>query len=164
MGKYSRQELEEAFATYNEARVKSQETNDWSIWAQCFTEDAHYIEHAYGEFHGRDAIEKWICDVMSPFPSMIFPQDWVAFDDDKGAIVFQCQNRMPHPTDPDGEPFSFPSWTRLVYGGNGLWKSEEDVYNPAKDATPTIKAWIEAGGRFTTREKVTMKNQSETTH
>ena len=68
------------------------------------------------------------------------------------------------PTDPDGEPFSFPSWTRLVYGGNGLWKSEEDVYNPAKDATPTIKAWIEAGGRFATREKVTMKHQSETTH
>jgi hypothetical protein len=26
-----------------------------------------------------------------------------------------------------------------VYGGNGLWKSEEDVYNPANDANPTIK-------------------------
>ena len=54
MGRYSRQEIVDAFAKYNEARIRSQETNDWSIWAQCFTEDARYIEHAYGELHGRE--------------------------------------------------------------------------------------------------------------
>jgi hypothetical protein len=157
MGSYSREELVAAFDQYNAARIRSQETHDWSIWAGCFTEDAHYIEHAYGEFHGRDAIEKWICQVMAPFPDMTFPQDWVAFDDDKDAIVFQCQNRLPNPTDPDGPAFSFPTWTRLVYGGNGLFSSEEDCYNPVKDANPVIKAWVEAGGRFATRELVKMK-------
>ena len=92
-----------------------------------------------------------------PFSGDDFPQDWIAFDDEKGAIVFQCQNRLPHPTDPDGEPFSFPTWTRLVYAGDGLFSSEEDIYNPAKDAGPTIKAWAQAGGQFASKEKVKME-------
>lgn len=158
MGKYSKEEIMEAFELYNEARLQSQESHDWSIWANRFTEDAHYIEHAYGEFHGRDAIREWICDVMAPFPTMVFPQDWLAFDEEQGAIVFQCQNLLPHPTDPEGEPFSFPSWTRLVYGGNGLFKSEEDIYNPSRDAGRTIKAWLKAGGQFASREKVKIQH------
>jgi hypothetical protein len=89
---------------------------------------------------------------------MTFPQDWIAFDEEKGAIVFQCQNRLPHPTDPEGEPFSFPTWTRLVYAGEGLFSSEEDIYNPTKDAGPTIKAWMRAGGRFASKEKVKMQH------
>ena len=160
MPKYSRAELVAAFENYNRARLESQSTGDWNIWAGIFTEDAHYVEHAYGEFQGREAIAKWICDVMAPFPEMTFPQDWIAFDDEKGAIVFQCQNRLPHPTDPDGEPFSFPTWTRLVYAGDGLFSSEEDIYNPSKDAGPTIKAWAQAGGQFASKEKVKMERSS----
>ena len=142
MPKYSREELLSAFENYNEARLESQRTNDWNIWAGVFTEDAHYVEHAYGEFQGREAIAKWICEVMSPFPEMTFPQDWVALDEDKGAIVFQCQNRLPHPTDPDGEPFSFPTWTRLVYAGGGLFSSEEDIYNP-EHFKIMVKGWLD---------------------
>lgn len=158
MGKFSREEIMAAFEKYNQARIQSQETGDWSIWARIFTEDALYVEHAYGEFHGRQAIADWICKVMSPFPSMTFPQDWIAIDEENAAIVFQCQNRMPHPTDPDGEAFSFPSWTRLVYAGNGQFCCEEDCYNPKKDAGPTIRAWLNAGGEFASGELVTMKH------
>lgn len=158
MAKYSREELVAAFDKYNQARIKAQETGDWSDWSGCFTEDALYIEHAYGEFRGRQAIHEWITDVMAPFPDMTFPQDWVAWDDEQGSIVFQCQNRLPHPTEPDGEPFQFPTWTRLVYAGDGLFSCEEDCYNPVKDANPVIKAWIEAGGRFASKELVKMKH------
>jgi len=160
MARVDRKELEDAFAKYNDARIESQNTNDWTIWASRFTEDAHYIEHAYGEMHGREAIADWICKVMSPFPDMTFPQDWVLYDEENGAVVFQLQNRLPHPTDPNGPPFEFPNWTRLVYGGDGLWKSEEDVYNPAFKANDTIKAWVDAGGKFATREKVKMSHAS----
>jgi hypothetical protein len=118
-----------------------------------FTEDAHYVEHAYGELHGRDAIRDWIEKVMAPYPTMTFPQDWVAFDEEQGAVVFQCQNAFPPPFDAGGRPFSFPSWTRLVYGRAGLWASEEDVYNPARDAPRVFKAWVEAGGTPLTREQ-----------
>ncbi len=158
MAKYSREELVAAFDKYNQARIKAQETGDWSDWSGCFTEDALYVEHAYGEFRGRQAIHEWITDVMAPFPDMTFPQDWVAWDDEQGSIVFQCQNRLPHPTEPDGEPFQFPTWTRLVYAGDGLFSCEEDCYNPVKDANPVIKAWIEAGGRFASQELVKMKH------
>ena len=72
------------------------------MWADLFTEDAEYIEHAYGTFKGREKIREWITKVMAPFPSMTFPQDWVVFDEDNGAILFQCQNRLPTPPTPRG--------------------------------------------------------------
>jgi ketosteroid isomerase-like protein len=161
MGKYSREEIEAALAKYNEARDRASQSGDWSIWADVFTDDAHYIEHAYGEFHGKKAVEEWITSVMAPFPHMTFPQDWLVIDEANDAVVFCCQNRLEHPTDPNGEPFQFPSWTRLVYGGNMKWKSEEDIYNPAKDAPEVLRGWIAAGGKFESPEKVHMKHTSE---
>lgn len=163
MGAYGREEILAAFRRYNEARDEASRTGDWSIWAAVFTEDARYVEHAYGEFHGRRAIEEWITKVMAPFPNMTFPQDWWALDEENDAIVFQCQNRLPPPTGREAgreaEPFEFPSWTRLVYGGGGLWRSEEDVYNPMRDAPRVFKAWRDAGGRFATGEQVAMKHR-----
>lgn len=158
MAKFTREELRTALAIYNEARDEASRTGDWSIWAAVFTEDAHYVEHAYGEFRGREAIRDWITKVMAPFPHMTFPQDWVAFDEGDGAIVFQCQNRLEHPTDPNGEPFQFPSWTRLLYAGNGLFSYEEDVYNPARDANRVVRAWIKAGGKLAAGPQVSMQH------
>jgi len=89
---------------------------------------------------------------------MTFPQDWVAFDEEDGAIVFQCQNRLAHPTDPHGEPFQFPSWTRLLYAGDGLFSYEEDVYNPMRDANRVVAGWIAAGGEFESPMLVDMKH------
>ncbi len=159
MAKATLEELKRAFESYKAARDEASRTGNWSIWADCFTEDAHYIEHAYGELHGREAIRDWISKVMAPFPHMTFPQDWWVFDLERDAVVFQAQNRLAHPTDPDGEPFQFPTWTRLVYGGDGLWASEEDIYNPARDAPGAIKAWREAGGQFQTAELVKMQDR-----
>ena len=159
MGRYAREEILEAFERYNEARDAASRTGDWSLWAEVFTEDAHYVEHAYGEFHGRRAIEEWITGVMAPFPNMTFPQDWWALDEENDAIVFQCQNQFPPPRDAGGEPFQFPTWTRIVYGGGGLWKSEEDVYNPARDAPRVLEAWQAAGGKVLTPEQVHMKHR-----
>lgn len=155
-GPYSYEELYEAFQKYNEARDQASQTGDWSIWAAVFTEDAHYVEHAYGELHGRAAIEDWITKVMAPFPTMTFPQDWWVIDVPNGAVVFQCQNELPPPYDENGVPFRFPNWTRLVYAGDGRWKSEEDIYNPVRDAPSVFKAWRQAGGEYRTGEQVQM--------
>ena len=156
MKKFTRQELQQALEAYNRARDESSRTGNWSIWAGVFTLDAEYIEHAFGEFRGREAIRDWITKVMAPFPHMTFPQDWVAFDEENGAIVFQCQNRLEHPTEPGGQPFQFPTWTRLVYAGNGLFSSEEDIYNPLRDANRVISAWSKAGGKFASPPLVDM--------
>ena len=157
MSKYARSELEAALSAYNDARDRASSTGDWSIWADLFTEDADYVEHAYGVFKGRDQIREWITKVMAPFPHMTFPQDWVAYDEENGAIVFQCQNRLEHPTDPRGEAFQFPSWTRLVYAGNGKFSCEEDVYNPARDGDRTVRMWIAAGGNLACAPQVERK-------
>jgi hypothetical protein len=82
--------------------------------------------------------------------------DWHIVDEERGWVVFQCQNRLAHPTDPQGAPFQFPTWTLIRYAGDLLWSYEEDNYNP-REAGDVIKAWIEAGGRPATPEQVSMK-------
>ncbi|MFQ5697616.1 MAG: nuclear transport factor 2 family protein [Myxococcota bacterium] len=158
-GHYTHDELTRAFEAYNAARDRASETGDWSLWAAVFHEDARYIEHAYGEMHGREAIREWITGVMAPFPRMTFPQDWSVIDVPNGAVVFQCRNQLPPPYDSDGRPFGFPTWSRIVYAGGGLWASEEDVYNPARDAGRAIRAWRAAGGRFESPEVVKMESR-----
>lgn len=156
MGQHPREEILEAFEQYKVARDQASRSGDWSIWARLFTDDAHYIEHAYGEIHGREAIEKWIVDVMAPFPTMTFPQDWWVLDEERDAMVFCCQNTFPEPFRDDGTPYAFPNWTRLVYGGAGKWKSEEDIYNPKRDAPAVFKGWVKAGGSLESVERVEM--------
>ena len=139
MPRFSRAELEEALKLYNTVHECASQTGDWNPWADLFTEDAVYKEHAYGEFHGREEIRKWIVDVMAPYPKMWFPQDWVAFDEENGAIVLCVQNVWLHPTDPKNREFGFPNWTRLLYAGNGKFSGEEDNLQsfsgcPARDS------------------------------
>ena len=158
MAAFERTELERAFAHYCELRERSSASGDWSIWAAQFTDDARYVEHAYGEFRGRAAIEAWIVGVMAPFPHMTFPNDWSVVDPERGWVIFQCQNRLEHPTDAGGPPFQFPTWTRLDYAGDLRWGYEEDVYNP-KHASDTVRAWLRAGGRLREPERVEMKHR-----
>ncbi len=158
MGNFTRAELEEAFVLYDNAVKNAVATGDWNSWADLFTEDAVYIEHAYGEFRGREQIREWICKVMAPFPTMFFPQDWVLYDEENDAIVMCVQNALPHPEDPD-TTFSFPNWTRLVYAGNGQFSLEEDIYNPNMGAPDVIRQWLAAGGKFATSEQVEMQHK-----
>jgi len=158
MGKFSREELLGAFQDYRQVRDRASRTGDWDSWANMFTEDAHYVEHAYGEMHGRETIRAWIVGVMKPFPTMTFPEGWSVIDEERGAVVWESWNAFPEPFQPDGSPYRFPNWTRIVYAGEGLWKSEEDIYNPQKDAPEVMKAWIAAGGKFEAPEQVKIQH------
>ena len=84
---------------------------------------------------------------MAPFPHMRFQHTWVAYDEDDGAIVMEIRNVLDHPSEP-GVEFGFPNISRLVYAGNNLFSSEEDVYNPRRDAPGVIAKWLEAGGQM----------------
>jgi hypothetical protein len=154
---YSREELAAAFEDYKSRRDSASQTGDWNVWAECFALDAHYIEHAYGELHGREAIRNWICEVMAPYPTMTFPVNWVVIDEENHAIVWEVMNAFPAPFDDHGKPFAFPNWSRLVYAGNMLWASEEDIYNPARDAGRVFSQWIAAGGAPLSKEAIEMK-------
>lgn len=133
MGRWPRQEIEDAFAAYQAAAAKAGETGDWTDWANRFTEDATYVEHLYGTMHGREAIREWIQATMSTPPGSdmpVFPIGWYIIDPDRGWIVCQVFNRMADPG--DGSIHEEYNLTLLKYAGDGLFFYEEDVYNPGR--------------------------------
>ncbi len=144
MGAWTRQELEDAFAQYQAAAAHAGATGDWSSWADVFTEDAEYLEHHYGTFHGREAIRTWIVQTMGEWPGRdmpAFPIEWYVIDEARGWVVCQVWNRMIDPG--DGSIHQEYNFTLLKYAGDGLWSYEEDIYNPAHFAT-MVGRWHEA--------------------
>jgi len=141
---FDRDEMEAAFTHFQQAAETAGRTGDWRPWVECFTPDAHYIEHLYGTFDGREAILAWITPVMTTWPfnqMQLFPWDWFTIDAQQGWIVGQVENRFVDPG--DGQVYEAPNWTRLVYAGNGLFSEEEDVYNPA-DFEPMVTGFLAA--------------------
>ncbi len=135
-------EMQEALDRFAASADESAAKGDWSSWVANFTPDVHYVEHLYGEFHGRDAVLEWINSTMTAWPfdhMQFFPWDWYTIDAEQGWIVGQVQNRFVDPG--DGKVYQAPNWTRLVYAGDGLFSSEEDVYNPSNFA-PMVNDWL----------------------
>jgi hypothetical protein len=141
MTSWTRAELESAFGNYQETVRGVAKSGDWSVFADLFTEDADYNEHAYGRFSGREAIRRWVIRTMTTFPgsAMIsFPISWYVIDDERGWIVCEVRNVMADPG--DGSLHQEPNLTVLHYAGENLFSHEEDVYNPAR-YLPMVKAW-----------------------
>jgi len=143
MGRWSRQELEEAFENYQATALRAGTSGDWGPWADLFTEDATYVEHLYGTIGGREAIRRWIQRTMSTPPNdemKYFPIDWHIVDEERGWIVCKVWNRFEDPG--DGSLHQEYNFTLLKYAGNGLFSYEEDIYNPAHFAT-MVKGYLE---------------------
>jgi len=143
MGRWSRDELEKAFEAYLEAGAHAGTSGDWSEWPDIFADDATYIEHHFGTFHGRDEIRKWITETMGQFPGNemdAFPAAWFVIDEERGWVITEILNRMKDPG--DGSVHEASNVTILKYAGGGKWSSEEDVYNPAR-FIEMIQTWSE---------------------
>ena len=142
MGRWSREELEEAFDVYQKTALEAGTSGDWRAWADMFTEDATYVEHHYGVFGGREAIYNWIQGTMSdPMNQNMryFPIDWYTIDEERGWIIAKVWNRMIDPG--DGSVHQEYNITILHYAGNMKWSYEEDVYNPVGFGK-MIKGWM----------------------
>jgi hypothetical protein len=130
-----RQELEDAFAAYQQTVAEITRTGEWDRFAEMFTTDAAYVEHAYGDFAGREEIRPWIVRTMTTFPGKDmtgFPVAWSVLDAEQGRVVCEIRNLMRDPG--DGSVHEASNITILDYAGDGLWSREEDVYNPQKFA------------------------------
>ncbi len=142
MSRWNRAEIEAAFDRYQAAALKGGTTGDWDDWADCFTEDCTYLEHMYGEMGGREAVRKWIHQVMvESYPGnemCHFPIDWYTIDEDRGWIVCKVWNRMRDPG--DGSLHQEYNLTVLHYAGGGRFSYEEDIYNPHHFGT-MLKKW-----------------------
>jgi uncharacterized protein (TIGR02246 family) len=143
MGRWSRSELEEAFAHYQAVALEAGTSGDWNAWADLFTEDATYVEHLFGRFVGREAIRRWITTTMAePINQQMqfFPIEWYIIDEERGWVVCQVWNRMVDPG--DGSVHQEYNFTLLKYAGEHRWSYEEDIYNPAGFAT-MVQGWVE---------------------
>ena len=143
MGEHSEEEIQAAFDEYRQRGVLN---HDWEGWGSLFTEDAHYIEHFLGEFHGREEITDWIVSTMKDYPNMSLWMEWWVIQDDRVALYIW--NNLPDPTG-TGKRYGFPNTTILQYAGDGKWNYEEDFYNPA-DGERVWGEWFNDGGRIET--------------
>lgn len=137
--------LQEMSAAWEEFQRLGARGRDWPAWAALFTDDATYLEHCLGEYHGPDQIREWILSAMDPVACMTFSVDWAILQ--PPYLAFNIWNHMPDPAGGDAR-FSFSNLTLLTYAGNGKWSWEEDFYAPDGAGT-TVMAWYRAGGQPT---------------
>jgi hypothetical protein len=120
MGEFSREEIEEAYRHYVLTGLVGE---DWVAWSQLFTDDATYLDHFYGTFHGPAEIQKFLESTMSFAPHVYSVLEWYNIDGTQ--IVYKVWNRADNPK-PGGPAIEFPSLQIIRYAGNGKWSSEED--------------------------------------
>jgi hypothetical protein len=143
MASYSKDELGDVYETFGRVSDECAASADYNAFADLFTEDCTYIEHSFGEFHGREEVRQWIVPLMKEYPidQMTYTHDWEVIDEENGRVFFCVRNHMPDLG--DGREYSATNWTRIDYAGNGLWLREEDIYNPERIAT-MITEWQSA--------------------
>jgi hypothetical protein len=125
-------ELRGAYEHFKEVSDACAATADYNAFADLFTKDCTYVEHAFGEMHGREEVRSWIVPLMKAYPNdqmVRYTHDWVLFDEENGRFVFCARTHMADPG--DGGSHSATNWTMLDYAGSGLFSREEDIYNPA---------------------------------
>lgn len=133
---FPRQEVEAALQRYFAVAEASSASGDWNAWADLFTEDAIYIEHAYGIMRGREEVRAWVISATGAQPSDLHVTDeWHMIDNDLCVVYASNWKAAPD----GGQPFGFNAVAILCYAGDGTWCYEEDLYN-AVEAGAVLKA------------------------
>jgi hypothetical protein len=133
-------ELAAAFETFEQTVAKAAETHDWDAWVQHYTPDVLYIEHAAGTMHGRQEVRTWIQRTMTAFPGshmVAFPSLWSVIDEPTGRIIMELDNPMRDPG--DGSVITATNISIITYAGDGLWRQQEDIYNPLRFVRAALK-------------------------
>jgi SnoaL-like domain len=137
---FTRSELAAAFEKFEATVARAAETHDWDAWVEHYTPDVVYIEHAAGTMRGRDEVRNWIRRTMSTFPGshmIAFPSLWSVIDEPTGRIIMELDNPMRDPG--DGTVIGEPNISIITYAGDGLWRQQEDIYNPLRFLKASLK-------------------------
>jgi ketosteroid isomerase-like protein len=122
-----RAEVEAAHDRYvaTRARIEAGELG-WDALADFFTEDATFVDPAWGRIEGRERIRRFMVESMAGLEDWTFPHLWRVVEGDR--IVAAWQNRLPGAR-PDGSPYQALGISVIRYAGDGRFSSEEDVLN-----------------------------------
>lgn len=137
---FAAEEIAEAYAALHREVQGYADSGDWTGFADHFTVDAVYVEHAFGTFRGREEIRDWSVRTMTSFPGSVmtgFPLAWQVVDAPTSRLICEVRNLMPDPG--DGSAWEESNLTIMTYAGDGLFSREEDVYNPLRFARLAVR-------------------------
>ena len=100
----------------------------WDALADYFTDDATFVDPAWGRVDGIQAIRKFLIESMVGLDDWEFPHEWHAVDGN--FIVTGWQNRLPGKR-ADGSFYQAPGMSRIRYAGGGKFSFEQDLLNMA---------------------------------
>lgn len=119
-------DVDEVDRAFRDMWSTGQANEDWSAWADFFTDDVDYHERILGSVKGRDAVREWI---------ELMPRDHLEFYTihlwhevfPDGRVIVYMLNRRDHPS---GEgTIDFPGISILQYAGDGHFSMQEDYWS-----------------------------------
>lgn len=123
----TRGEVQAAYDAYVAARTRAERGElGWDALADFFTEDATFVDPAWGRVRGREAIRRFLVESMTGLEGWSFPREWTLIEGDR--LVSGWQNRLPGRR-ADGSPYQAPGVSILRYAGGGKFSLEEDLLN-----------------------------------
>jgi ketosteroid isomerase-like protein len=98
----------------------------WDALAAFFTDDATFIDPAWGRVSGLDAIKKFLVESMQGLEGWTFPRIFTAVEGDR--LISGWMNRLPGQR-ADGSHYEALGVSVMTYAGDGKFSREEDVLN-----------------------------------
>jgi len=119
----SHEEVESTVAAYvaTRERIEAGEAT-WVDLAAFFTDDAVYIDPAWGRVEGIEAIREFLVDSMRGLEDWRFPIELVVIDGND--VIVKWTQVLPSGHRQSG-------YTNLVYAGDGKFSYDEDLLNMA---------------------------------
>ena len=147
MPSFPEDEIRDAYDRYvaTRDRVEAGELG-WDALADFFTEDATFIDPAWGRVEGRDDIRKFLEESMAGLEGWTFPREWTAVVG-PDRLVSGWQNRLPGAR-ADGTPYQALGVSVMVYAGDGKFACEEDILNMAHVAELVQESGWKPGSGF----------------
>jgi len=99
----------------------------WSALADFFTDDAAYIDPAWGRIEGREAIRSFFVESMAGLTGYGWstPENWTMADGRR--LLSQWDQILGHRN--DGRAWMVPGLSILYYAGDGLFCYSHDMLN-----------------------------------
>ena len=125
---HSHEEVKAAIDRYIAVRDQINAGNGtWRDLAQFFTDDAVFIDPAWGRVTGIDEMKATVFgDAMVGLEEWTFPVEFYAIEGDN--VLIKWKQLLPGRR-ADGRPYEQSGVSTLIYAGNGKFRYEEDLLN-----------------------------------